>query len=223
MIRTIVVCLAARLFVPLIGFAALPAPALAQGTPAPGQQGPLVVERVHNPFVVAPDYKVTDLNDDLGQLAGAYVGTSIEETLFFGAGAYWLVNGSRGDELAYGGGIVGWSFPVAGRIRLGTRGLVGFGSATLGTDVTVTRGGVRGIDARGIRGGDLRGTPATATVRVRARDDFFVFEPQVDALARVASFLGVRWAAGYRLAGLTDALEDRLNGATGSVALQFQW
>ncbi|MBI3050504.1 MAG: hypothetical protein HYY76_19590 [Acidobacteria bacterium] len=53
------------------------------------------VERVHTPFVIAPDYKVTDFDDSLGQLAGAYVGRIIDDVLFTGGAGYWLVNGVR--------------------------------------------------------------------------------------------------------------------------------
>ena len=131
-----------------------PAAGFAQNVPA---QGPLVVERVHSPVVVAPDYKVTDLDGEFGQLAGAYVGRAIDGALFIGGAGYWLVNGSGGDELAYGGVLTGWSMPVGGRIRFGARGLVGFGRATLETDFDV----VRGFD--GGRGGGIGETvPATS-------------------------------------------------------------
>ena len=58
---------------------------------------------------------------------------------------------------------------------------------------------------------------------MHARDEFFVFEPQVDLLTQVTDHVSVNWAAGYRLTALTEALDDRLNGATGSVALQLEW
>ena len=126
-------------------FLLCPGVALAQTSPA---QGPLVIERVHNPFVVAPDYKVTDLDGEFGQLAGVYAGRSIEDTLFIGGAGYWLVNGSGGDKLAYGGLLAGWSMPVGSRIRFGARSLVGLGRATLGTDFDELRrlDGQRGLN-----------------------------------------------------------------------------
>jgi hypothetical protein len=188
----------------------------AQTTP-----GPLVVERVHTPFVVAPDYKITDLDGETGQLAGGYVGRVIADAVFIGGAGYWLVNGSGGDELAYGGVVAGWSMPAGSRIRFGGRGLVGFGHGKLGTDVlTQTRAGVAGGGRDRARFDD-RGQ--VQTLRFALHDDFFVFEPQADAVARIASHAGVRVAGGYRLTGATDALEDRLNGVTGSVALQLEW
>ena len=218
-------------------FLLVPGVALAQTTPA---QGPLVVERVHNPFVVAPDYKLTDLDGEFGQLAGFYVGKSIEETVFIGGAGYWLVNGSGGDELWYGGLLAGWSRPVGNRIRFGARGLVGIGGATLGSDVDIRRlDAQRGFaDGRGFAGdgrgfGDNRNVTRFGTggrggaqptnLRVRARDDFFVFEPQANVLTRINDHIGLQWAGGYRLTALTDFLDDRVNGPIGSVALQLEW
>jgi hypothetical protein len=201
----------------------LPVAALAQTAPPP-----LIVERVDNTFVVAPDYKVTDLDGTLGQLAGAYAGRVFDETLMIGGAGYWLVNGSRGDELAYGGLLVGWSAPerVVG-IRFGARGLVGVGSGTLGRDITI-RGGPAGIPDRRIRFGGATGSqpgglPAPSSIRILARDDFFVFEPQVTAGASLFRHITLNLGAGYRLTGFTDALDDSLNGVTGSLALQFDW
>ena len=141
----------------------IPAAGFAQTTTPPSGQGPLIVERVHSPLVVAADYKVTDLDGEFGQLAGGYVGRVIEEVVFVGGAGYWLVNGSGGGELAYGGLLAGWSIPLGSRIRFGARGLVGAGRATLGTDVDV----FRGTGAFNRRGNDPRfsrfaPTPAAA-------------------------------------------------------------
>ena len=99
-------------------------------------------------------------------------------------------------------------------IRFGGRGLVGFGTATLRTGVTLgrdfgPRDRVRSLPGR--------------TVRFLARDDFFVFEPQLNATVRVIPHVGVEVGGGYRVSGATDALENRLNGASGSVAVQLTW
>ncbi len=196
-----------------------PVGALAQTAPPP-----LIVERVENAFVVAPDYKVTDIDGTVGQLAGAYAGRVFDEALMIGGAGYWLVSGSRGEELAYGGLLVGWSAPerVVG-IRFGARGLVGVGSGTLGRDISI-RGGPVAIPDRRIRFGGLPGSqPGSSTVRILARDDFFVFEPQVTAGADLFRHVTLNLGAGYRLTGFTDALDDSLNGVTGNLALQFDW
>jgi len=187
----------------------LPMVAAAQTT-----QGPLVLERLHNPFVVAPDYKITDIDGDTGQLAGAYAGKLLGDILFVGGGFYWLVDGGHGEEMRYGGLVLGWSMPAGRAVRFGARGLVGFGTATLGVDGQLI-GQPRGrLSARGVPG---------QTVRFLAHDDFFVFEPQVNATVQVIPHVGVEVGGGYRLSGATDALEDRLNGVSGSVGVQLAW
>jgi hypothetical protein len=187
----------------------LPMVAAAQTT-----QGPLVLERLHNPFVVAPDYKITDIDGETGQLAGAYAGKLLGDILFVGGGFYWLVDGDHGEEMRYGGLVLGWSMPAGQAVRFGARGLVGLGTATLGVDGQLP-GQPRGrFSTRGVPG---------QTVRFLARDDFFVFEPQVNATVQVIPHVGVEVGGGYRLSGATNALEDRLNGVSGSVAVQLAW
>jgi hypothetical protein len=179
--------------------------------------GPLIVEVLHNPFVVAADYKITSLDGDVGQLAGGYIGRAIDNTVFLGAAGYWLVDGSDGNEMAYGGLLAGWTTPLGSRIRFGARGLIGGGRATLGSTADLGRRGGRFDRRRRI------GDSGPSTFRLLAREDFFVFEPQVDLLTRVTDSISVHWAAGYRLTALTELLDDRLNGTTGSVALQVEW
>ena len=177
-------------------------------------QGPLVLERIHNPFVVAPDYKIADIDGETGQLAGAYAGRLLSDVLFVGGGYYWLVNGDHGEEMRYGGFMLGWSMPVGRRLRFGARGLVGLGTATLGVDGQLI-GPPRGRDR-------LRAVPGQ-TVRFLAQDDFFVFEPQVNATVHLIPHVGIEVGGGYRVSGATNALEDRLNGVSGSIAAQLTW
>ena len=177
-------------------------------------QGPLILERIHNPFVVAPDYRIADIDGDTGQLAGAYAGRLLDNTLFIGGGYYWLVNGDRGEEMRYGGLVLGWSMPAGRMLRFGGRGLVGFGTAALTTDVEL-RGNVPSRDR-------IRSLPSQ-TVRFLAHDDFFVFEPQANATVLVIPHVGIELGGGYRVSGATDALEGRLNGASGSIAVQLTW
>ena len=191
-----------------------PAAAWAQ-TPPPSTRGPLVVERLENHFVVAPDFKVTEIDGDTGELAGGYAGWLAEDTLLVGGAAYHLVDGPNDADLTYGGLLVGWSTPPEHRIQFGARGLVGVGRATLGTEVTrISRFGAR-------RGAAGIPPATTTTVRVRGEDDFFVFEPQLTLVTKLTDHVGITWGAGYRLTGYTEFANDRLRGVTGSVALQF--
>jgi hypothetical protein len=204
----------------LIGLS-IPAAALAQPPSSPRTQGPLVIERIDNDVVVAFDYKVTDVDDRVGQLVGGYGGWLAEDTLLIGGGIYTLANGSRDFKLTYGGLLIGWTMPAEHRFQFGARGLVGLGTTTLGTDAgRVTFGGRGGVvDPRGRL--DTRGQAGVpTTVRVRLYDDFFVFEPQVTLVTKFTRAIAVHWNGGYRVTGYTS-LDDRLNGVSGSVALQF--
>ena len=214
----------------LLGAALLVAStAQAQNPPAAAPtNGPLVLERIHDGWVLAPDFKVTDVDNRTGELAGAYGGRVIDDTLLIGGAGYWLANDARDFKLAYGGLVIGWQSPEFGRIRFGGRGLAGAGRATLGFDVTPLRGGVvEGFT--GGRPGDIRfgvpvpSQPQNFRTRVIARDDFLVFEPQANISARITKAIGVSCGVGYRETAQADILRDRLNGPTASLAVQFGW
>jgi hypothetical protein len=192
---------------------AVPAAASAQGRP-PAGSGPLVIERIDNRFVVAPDYKVTEIDGDTGQLAGAYAGWLAEDTLLVGAAAYWLADGPADAELVYGGLLVGWTTPPERRIQFGARGLLGGGRAELGRDFSR-------FARFGARRGGLRPQPDLTTVRVVGEDNFFVFEPQLTLTTKLTKHLDLALGAGYRLTGYTEFAGDRLRGVTGSIALQI--
>ena len=202
-----------------------PALAFAQSTPPPANSG-IVIERLENKFVIAPDVKITEIDGDTGALAGGYAGWLAEDTLLIGGAAYWLADGPNNSELIYGGLLVGWSTPPEHRIQFGARGLVGFGHGHLDTEFTAFP--VDGRGGRGFGGNFARfgsrpgpGNIPTTTVRVRAEDDFFVFEPQITLVTKLTNKLALTWAGGYRLTGYTDVLDDRLKGVTGSIALQW--
>lgn len=210
--------------------------AYAQNTPAPAN-GPLVLERVHDGWVLAPDYKVTAIDDRTGELAGVYGGRLIDNTLLIGGAGYWLTNGARDFGMSYGGVIVGWQSREFGRIRFGGRGLAGGGVATLGFDIN----GQRNVQVNvGGRGGDIRfgvvdpraplATRAPGSIpsqpirgRVVAHEDFLVVEPQANISARITKAIGVSCGVGYRETAYADVLRDRLNGPTANLAIQFGW
>jgi hypothetical protein len=205
----------------------------AQNPPAPAN-GPLVLERIHDPWVLAPDFKVTDLDDRTGALAGAYGGRLLDDTLLIGGAAYWLANDERDFKMTYGGLLVGWQSREFGRIRFGGRGLAGLGRATLGFDVAALRAGATQpgpvIDARsGIRFGvtDPR-TPTRTPVPVQtirprlvATEDFFIVEPQANVSFRLTNGIGISCGAGYRQTANVDLLRDRLNGPSANLSIQF--
>jgi hypothetical protein len=201
----------------------------AQNPPAP-TNGPLVLERIHDPWVLAPDFKVTDLDGRTGQLPGVYGGRLLDDTLLIGGAVYWLANDERDFKMTYGGVLVGWQSHEFGRIRFGGRGLTGFGRATLGVDSAP----LRGITPLAPAGrGDIRfgvtdprvPAPPLPAQRIRARfaatDDFFVVEPQANVSVRITNGIGVSCGASYRQTANANWLRDRLNGPSASLAVQF--
>jgi hypothetical protein len=200
--------------------AVAPGAVLAQTTPPPPANGPLVIERVETAFVVAPDYKVTDVDGEVAHLAGAYAGWLTEDTLFVGGAVYSLANRSDDFRLSYGGVVAGWTLLPERRIQFGLRGLVGLGRATLGSDIDLVRFGRRG--SRDSQRDRFRApTSLPTTVRVSTRDEFVLLEPQLTILTKLTDHLSMSVGAGYRITGYAERLGDRVNGATGSVALQL--
>jgi hypothetical protein len=214
----------------------------AQNPPPAPTSGPLVLERIHDAWVIAPDFKVTDVDGRTGELAGVYGGRLIDNTLLVGGAAYWLANDARDFKMTYGGLVVGWQSREFGRIRFGGRGLAGVGTATLGFDVAALRGGVVQSGTIPGPGGTIRfgvtdpraqapaptRAPAGATQMIRAarfvgRDDFFVVEPQANISARITNAIGVSCGVGYRETAQADVLRDRLNGPTANLAIQLGW
>src|SRR5205809_6251266 len=59
---------------------------------ATGEQnaGPMVIERVHSGVLLAPDFKVTEVDGRTSELVGGYGGWLTDRTLFIGGGGYWL-------------------------------------------------------------------------------------------------------------------------------------
>ena len=201
----------------------------AQNPPAP-TNGPLVLERIHDPWVLAPDFKVTDLDGRAGELPGVYGGRLLGDTLLLGGAVYWLANDERDFKMTYGGVLVGWQSREFGRIRFGGRGLTGFGRATLGIDVAPLRGispltrAARGDIRFGVTDPRAQAPqlPAqTIRARVAATDDFFVVEPQASVSVRITNAIGVSCGAGYRQTANANWLRDRLNGPSANLAVQF--
>jgi hypothetical protein len=188
--------------------------------------GPMVVQRLHNTFVVAPDFKISRLDGHDARIGGAYGGLLLDEQWLIGAGGYWLTNGSGDRRLGYGGAIVGW-MPGGDRpITFSARALLGWGEARL-TDTVSFVGLQDNFPFRDFDSFQVftpgRPTPSFGprNVQVRFNQQFFVAEPQVDAVFRMASWLRLDAGAGYRAVSAANRNENRLRGATGSISLQF--
>jgi hypothetical protein len=201
-----------------------PLVAAAQGGGAlstPPSQGPMTVERVKSGFLVAPDFKVTEFNHRVSELAGAYAGWLSDRTFFVGGGGYWLANRSRDREMAYGGLVVGWFAGADRRIGFGAKGLIGGGRARL----VRSYGDIFDYDDRDrqLLDVDTRGTTLLIppNVNLRVREEFFLAEPEATLIVGLTRKFRVTAGAGYRLIAGARGTRNALQGATGSVALQI--
>jgi hypothetical protein len=198
-----------------------PVAALAQSRPQPGTTaaGPLVLERIDNGVVLAPDVKATSFDGQIGTLLGFSGGWLQENALFIGGAGYWLVDGSHDRELGYGGLLAGWNVVATPAFTLGGRALVGWGTATLGSDVLVP---VYGDPRNAARNGRNLPPAGVTTIRYSVREDFFAFEPQAIFGAAFSRRIRLNVAAGYRFTGDDHALRDRVEGVTATVGVQFR-
>jgi hypothetical protein len=207
--------------------------AVAQDTTAPSQPAPqsrMQVTQVKSGWLVAPDVKFSQVNDNDAAIVGGYGGFVHEGVLLVGAGGYWLANGAHDDDMAYGGLVLEWLARTDRRFGFGARVLVGGGSATLGltyTDVYGPTAPVADADAirfgrRGGRGDGPRPGPGDLpNARFRVSEAFFIAEPQANVLFTLTDWMRLNAGISYRAVAGTTWLDDRLNGVAGTVAIQF--
>jgi hypothetical protein len=198
--------------------------------PAQGQ-GPMVIERVHDGFAIAPDFRFGKLNGSAARLAGAYGGWMIDNTLLIGAGGYGLTNGSSNFQMGYGGVVVGWLQHTGGPVGFGARTLVGAGRATISTPFSgcaFERDGE--VLFEGVCPPSAAQPPALPTnvqvvpangLQAIYRQNFFVTEPQADLYLNFGRRIRLDLGVGYRLIGDAGGLDNQLRGTTGSVSLQI--
>ena len=209
---------------------AMPMAVAAQETAAPEPpRAPLLVERVPEGMVVAPDVRITGIDGRTVGVAGGYAGWMTDRSLLVGGGAYWVASGSSDLEMHYGGLVVEWLVRSDRRIGFGARALVGGGRATLGAphgeSLGLPLGGVdvarfgRASRPAATRAGLAAGVPPTAEVLVTT--SFFVAEPQASLVWHVTRWCRVNLGAGYRMTAGAGPLDDRVHGASGSIAIQF--
>ncbi len=196
---------------------AAPGLALAQAESAPPPpKGALAVETMESGFVVVPDFRYTQVDDEFGSLAGLKAGFLTDDRLLIGGAGYWLANGSRSRELAYGGLVVEWSLARSRRVGVSFGALVGGGSSTLAVEATgFPRGRFPGHRWR------VPDTGAPPTFLVGVREGFFIAEPQVSGSLLLTRWLRLGAGVSYRLIGGAGRLDSRLRGVAGNVSLQL--
>jgi hypothetical protein len=208
-------------FAAVLVFASATAPSFAQSTETQG------LERIQSGFVIAPDFKFSEMDGESANLLGGYAGWLTDRRLFIGGGAYWLTNGPAGSDLAYGGALVEWFAQRNDRFNLSFRGLAGLGTGTVAIDVdefpepVFPERGFGAHGARGANGGRDGRFPHPFPSSVRVDEAFFVAEPQANASYTFTSWMRLGVGAGYRRIAGASGLESRFRGPTASVSVQF--
>jgi hypothetical protein len=186
----------------------------AQNLAAQNPQGPLVLQPIKTGWIIVPEVKIAEVDRKEGTLVGGYGGWEAADTVFIGAGGYWLANHPNNIEMAYGGLVVGWIVPSTTAIRFGAHALVGVGQARVPVVGIVPLAGPMHIVYRP----DYDGRPI---YRLFAHEDFFVFEPQADLVIRLADWMHLSCGVGYRLIGVANGLDGELRGVSGSISVRF--
>jgi PEGA domain len=193
---------------------------VSEGTPAPAEPsapaprppstpsaGIVQSSSAENGFVVAPDFRVTDINHHTAQMVGAYGGYVFAKQLLIGAGGYWQADSTDGAHMTYAGPVVEWRLFPDRTVGLNLHGLVGGGWRYLDDDFYYWR----------IRSDRFLPPPGTHPVRRGwYNDGFFVAEPEAQVVVRLGSWIRAQGGVGYRA---TSA--DGLSGASGSISVQF--
>ena len=203
--------------------------ATAQQPATPPAPGTMTVERVEEGFAWAPDVRVTEVNDRTATLIGGYAGWMTDRTWLIGGGGYWLANQDDDLEMAYGGLVVEWLGRGTDRIGFGMRGLVGGGSATIGSTIgdyfgAPPPGSLQHTRPRNIRdwghGGHswLTVDPDTPLL---VHEYFFVAEPQASFILHFTRWARLDLGVGYRFTAGAGPIDDELSGVSASIAVQF--
>jgi PEGA domain len=176
--------------------------------PAPSSPSSGIVRTAtEDGFVIAPDYRVTEINHHTAQMVGAYGGYVFAKQLLIGAGGYWQADTTDGARMFYTGPVVEWRLFPDSTIGLNLHGLVGGGWRYLDDNFYYWQ----------IRSNRFLPPPGTRTFpRGWYNDGFFVAEPEAQIVWRVGSWARVQGGVGYRATST-----DGLSGASGSVSVQF--
>lgn len=226
----------------ILGFILLfTSPLLGQTTQTLTQGG------IESNFLIAPDYKFTELNGEFAGLGGFYGGWLINQKFLIGGAAYFQTNGGNDSDVKYGGAVLEYFFNPTRVANISLRGLVGGGKATLnrfGFDGFRLRGGFPGrgnfrlgdidlgkLDLGNIDLGSLGGRfdgrfpfdGLDLDSLLEVEETFLVMEPEVNVTLNVTEKFRVGFGGGYRFIGAAGPFDDRLEGFTANVAAQFRF
>jgi len=200
----------------------------AQPPPAPSR-GPMIIEQVHNGFLIVPEVKATLFDKKVQGMIGGSAGWVFDDALFVGGGGYWMAQRRGSDhQLAYGGAVVQWFGHNGSTFGWSAKALLGGGEATLPETVTqIILTPVPTPRPSPTTPPIPPLPPRTVTTTVRVRQEFVVAEPELNARFSLSKHVRLTVGAGYRFTG-TDRFRGRgldsntrLNGATGTFGVQI--
>jgi hypothetical protein len=176
--------------------------------------GSITVEHIENGFVLAPDFKYTEIDHSSAKLAGVYGGWVYDHTLLLGAAGYWQTNQTAGSRMSYGGALVKWLVQDTEPVGFSLGALVGGGETRLPTTVSFVSFDHDVHD-------NMPPVMTTQSGTLLVREQFFVFEPEADVSVKLAPQVRLAVGVGYRVIGGAFNANSRLQGASGSVSFQF--
>jgi hypothetical protein len=185
----------------------VPAPAPPPPHSAAASSSRIVASPPEDGFVIAPDFRITEVNHHTAHMVGAYGGYVFAKQLLVGFGGYWQPDSTDGAHMLYGGPVFEWRVFPDSIVGLNLHGLVGAGWRYFDGDYYywAIRSN-RNLPPPGIRpvpGGWYN-------------DGFFVAEPEAQLVVRLGSWIRAQAGIGYRATST-----DGLSGATGSISMQF--
>jgi hypothetical protein len=190
------------------------APPQLRGPSAPPPPRPGQIQRVEpsgDGFVLAPDFKITEMNNRTTGFAGFYGGAVFAGQVMLGGGAYFQLDDYASEQMAYGGFVAEYRLFHNHPVGVALHGLAGFGA----TNVPIYgHGGRYGYGYSPYYGGCGYGYAYYGC----PYDGFFIGEPEVRVAGRVSDSLRLVGGIGYRF---TSSDFYRLNGVVGSISVQF--
>ncbi len=193
----------------------------------------LISGGIDNGFLLAPDFKFTEIDGSFSSLAGAYGGWLINQKLLLGGGGYTLLNGSDDTKMTYGGFVLEYFFQPNRLVNFSVKGLVGGGKATLPgrfgdrpipvplkIEETFNRFGLGNQRGRG-PGMPFIFPPFPTPGLENVEESFFIAEPEINVVLNVTEMIRIGFGGGYRLIGGAGRINDRLDGWTANVNLKL--
>lgn len=190
-------------------------------------------------FLIAPDFKFTEVDGEFANLAGAYGGWLIDKKLLLGGGGYYLTTGADDLSMAYGGFVVEYFINPSRLVNFSVKGLVGGGNAS----VSVFRGNFPRfpdempfdinplLQQLGNRFGnqgrgpgfpsDFKFPPNFRFPDFETDESFFIAEPEVNVILNISERFRLGFGGGYRFIGAAGRLNNRLDGFTANVSLKI--